>query len=66
VIMRETDTGTGMSLETQRHNFEPIFTTKEQGQGTGMGLAKVYGIVKNHHGYIGVTRSLGSGTTMRV
>ncbi len=66
VLIRVTDTGMGMSLETQRHIFEPFFTTKEQGQGTGMGLAMVYGIVKNHRGYIGVRSSLGCGTTMRV
>lgn len=66
VLIRVTDTGMGMSSETQRHIFEPFFTTKEQGQGTGMGLAMVYGIVKNHHGYVGVTSSLGCGTTMRV
>lgn len=66
VLIRVTDTGTGMSSDTQRHIFEPFFTTKEQGQGTGMGLAMVYGIVKNHRGYIGVTSSLGCGTTMRV
>lgn len=66
VLIRVTDTGMGMSLETQRHIFEPFFTTKEHGQGTGMGLAMVYGIVKNHRGYIGVSSSLGCGTTMRV
>jgi PAS domain S-box-containing protein len=66
VLIRVTDTGAGISPEIQGQIFEPFFTTKEQGQGTGMGLAMVYGIVKNHHGYIGVTSSLGKGTTMRV
>jgi two-component system cell cycle sensor histidine kinase/response regulator CckA len=66
VLIRVTDTGMGMTPDIQRHIFEPFFTTKEQGQGTGMGLAMVYGIVKNHRGYIGVTSSLGCGTTMRV
>ena len=66
VLIRVTDTGVGIPPDVQRHIFEPFFTTKEQGQGTGMGLAMVYGIVKNHHGYIGVTSSLGCGTTMRV
>lgn len=66
VVVRVTDTGDGMPQEVLAHIFEPFFTTKEQGQGSGMGLAMVYGIVKNHHGYIGVSSTPGVGTTMRV
>jgi two-component system cell cycle sensor histidine kinase/response regulator CckA len=66
VVIRVTDTGDGMPQDVQSHIFEPFFTTKEQSQGSGMGLAMVYGIVKNHHGYIGVTSTQGVGTTMRV
>jgi len=66
VVVRVTDTGEGISQDVQPHIFEPFFTTKERGQGSGMGLAMAYGIVKNHHGYIGVTSMLGLGTTMRV
>ena len=66
VVVRVTDTGDGMPQEVQSQIFEPFFTTKELGQGSGMGLAMVYGIVKNHHGYIGVTSTPAVGTTMRV
>ena len=66
VVVCVTDTGDGIPQDVQAQIFEPFFTTKEQGKGTGMGLAMVYGIVKNHHGYIGVTSTLGVGTTMRV
>lgn len=66
VVIRVTDSGVGIPPDIQKHIFEPFFTTKDHGQGTGMGLAMVYGIVKNHRGYIGVTSTLGVGTTMRI
>lgn len=60
------DTGVGMSEEVRNHAFEPFFTTKEKGKGTGMGLAAVYGTVKNHKGAVNIYSEIGQGTEVKI
>lgn len=66
VILSVTDTGSGMSPETMSHMFEPFFSTKEQGKGTGLGLASVYGVVKQHDGAVAASSQEDVGSTFRV
>jgi CheY-like chemotaxis protein len=60
------DTGMGIPSEVQQHIFEPFFTTKPVGQGTGLGLAQVYGIIRHHEGYIDFTSQPGEGTIFTI
>jgi PAS domain S-box-containing protein len=66
VLLTVSDTGQGMDQETVRNIFDPYFTTKGLGKGTGLGLASVYGMVKSHDGYIACDSQIGQGTTFRI
>jgi CheY-like chemotaxis protein len=66
VLISVTDNGVGMTEDVMQHAFEPFYTTKQPGQGTGLGLSQVYGFVKQSGGHVKIYSEVGDGTTIRV